>query len=477
MNKHFILALVCLMGLPLGGAFAQAAKEGAEMGINLTDAVVVTPGDLSSPEQKAVAMLIDEVAKRTRITWRETHEWPAGAAVVAVGPAKSLAAFAGPRADAFGSAPDKAEGYRLRTFDSGGAPAAIVAGNDVRGVLYGIGRLLRELRMERDGIHVTANLDVATAPAVKLRGHQLGYRPKTNSYDAWTPAMWEQYIRDLAVFGANAVELIPPRSDDAPDSPHFPLPQIEMMKRMSQICDDYGIDVWVWYPALDKDYTKSKDVEFALNEWGSVFAQLPRIDHVIVPGGDPGHTPPRPMLDLLAKQTEVLHHTHPKAGMWMSPQGFTKERMDEFLNILCTEQPKWLTGIVFGPQNRVPLPELRKVVPPQYAIRLYPDITHTVQCQFPVPEWSYALAITEQRECVNPRPTQYARIFRLTNPDTIGFLTYSEGCNDDINKTIWSGLGWRDGAGRVASDQARMAVPAGAVPRLLRRVHLPAARV
>ena len=34
--------------------------------------------------------------------------------------------------------------------------------------------------------------------------------------------MWESYIRDLAVFGANAIELIPPRSDDAADSPHFP---------------------------------------------------------------------------------------------------------------------------------------------------------------------------------------------------------------------------------------------------------------
>src|SRR2546430_10452298 len=25
---------------------------------------------------------------------------------------------------------------------------------------------------------------------------------------------------------------------------------------------------------------------------------------------------------------------------------------------------------------------------------------------------------------------------------TIGFLTYSEGCNDDVNKAIWSALGW-----------------------------------
>jgi hypothetical protein len=25
---------------------------------------------------------------------------------------------------------------------------------------------------------------------------------------------------------------------------------------------------------------------------------------------------------------------------------------------------------------------------------------------------------------------------------TVGFLTYSEGCNDDVNKAVWSGLGW-----------------------------------
>ena len=27
-------------------------------------------------------------------------------------------------------------------------------------------------------------------------------------------------------------------------------------------------------------------------------------------------------------------------------------------------------------------------------------------------------------------------------PGAIGFITYSEGCNDDVNKMIWSGLGW-----------------------------------
>jgi hypothetical protein len=160
-------------------------------------------------------------------------------------------------------------------------------GNDARGVLFGVGRLLRTLRMRKGSVTLDAPLRIATAPAVKLRGHQLGYRPKTNSYDGWNVAMWEQYIRDLAVFGTNAIELIPPRSDDAADSPHFPLPPMRMMIEMSRLANEYGLDVWIWYPALDKDYSDPATVEFALKEWGEVFRQLPRIDHVFVPGAIP----------------------------------------------------------------------------------------------------------------------------------------------------------------------------------------------
>jgi hypothetical protein len=35
-------------------------------------------------------------------------------------------------------------------------------------------------------------LRISTAPRYRLRGHQLGYRPKTNSYDGWTVADWEK---------------------------------------------------------------------------------------------------------------------------------------------------------------------------------------------------------------------------------------------------------------------------------------------
>jgi hypothetical protein len=215
-----------------------------------------------------------------------------------------------------------------------------------------------------------------------------------------------------------------------------------MMIGMSRLADAYGLDVWVWYPAMDRDYADRRTVEFALKEWAGVFRQLPRIDAVFVPGGDPGRTPPKVLMALLEKQTENLHHWHPRAQMWVSPQSFNQVWLDEFLDLLARERPAWLTGVVFGPQVRMGLAQLREKVPAQYPIRHYPDITHSRQCQYPVPDWDVAYAVTEARECINPRPEDEAAIFRKIQPGTMGFLSYSEGCNDDVNKFVWSALGW-----------------------------------
>ena len=429
------LALIFLLAFGMKPAVA----------LDVTKAIVVSPANLSGPEKKAVTMLIEEVARRARIRWENKTSWPgASDPVIAVGPASMLPAFAGPYADEL--AKDQgvpgAEGYRIRIKHGQSAPAVFVIGNDARGVLFGVGHLLRALRMRPGSITLPDDLNVATKPRYPLRGHQLGYRPKTHSYDAWDLDTWEQYYRDLVVFGCNAVELIPPRSDDAATSPHFPRPPMEMMTGMSRLADEYGLDVWIWYPAMDKDYLDQKTVDFALQEWGEVFKRLPRINAVFVPGGDPGHTQPKYLMALLEKQTENLQRYHPKAQMWVSPQSFNQEWMDEFLGILKEQQPRWLSGVVFGPQVRLSLPQLRAVVPQQYPIRHYPDITHSRQCQYPVPDWDVAYAVTEARECINPRPLGEAVIFRQTQPDTIGFLTYSEGCNDDVNKTVWSALGW-----------------------------------
>lgn len=436
--------LLQILVAALSVAFTSRAALADDRDVDLTHAVVVAPSDAGGPEKQAVRMLVEEVEKRTQLKWSLTDRWSESTApLIVVGRSSFAERFLAEHGVREAASPgfQGAEGYRVRVFD-GARPAVMVAGNDARGVLFGVGRLLRTLRLSRRHATLPANFNIATVPRYPLRGHQLGYRPKTNSYDAWNVPTWEQYIRDLAVFGTNAVELIPPRSDDASDSPHFPLPPMQMMVEMSRLLDQYGLDVWVWYPAMDRDYGNPATVQAAIDEWAGVLSRLPRVDAIFVPGGDPGHTDPKLLMPFLEKQTASIRRFHPKVQMWISPQGFTQEWLDSFLAYLKEQNPDWLSGIVYGPQVRVSLADLRARVPAKYPIRRYPDITHCRQCQYPVTDWDIAYAVTEGREVINPRPRDEAQIFRALSKHSIGFISYSEGCNDDVNKIVWSAMGW-----------------------------------
>ncbi len=438
-----------LLAASLLGLRPSAFAAPAPAALDLSGASLVLAPGMTGPEKKAAQMLVEEVEKRSQVRWPLVDRpSAAGGPVVVLGQrAALLQAFPDLAVKLPGGPNDaKPEGYHLVSLAPG---EVIVAGNDARGVLYGAGRLLRLMDYAGESapdhlgkVTLAAGLDIATAPAYALRGHQLGYRPKTNAYDGWTAAMWEQYIRDLVIFGANAIEGIPPRSDDMADSPHFTLPPMQMLIEQSRIAQEYGIEFWVWYPAMDRDYGDPATVAAALKEWAGVLKQLPKLDALFVPGGDPGHTSPKNLFPFLEKQAAQLRELHPGAKLWMSPQGFDQAWMDDFYRILRTE-PTWLEGIVFGPQQRESLDVLRVKVPRRYKMRFYPDITHSLESQYPVPDWDYAFPVTENREVTNPRPVDEAAIFhRYQHLAEYGFLTYSEGCNDDVNKFVWSGLGW-----------------------------------
>lgn len=445
--KHIILLATvsfCFSILPGMGqnkVIADTNNNLENFYIDVSSAVVVLVSGINGPGKKAAEMLIDEVYSRSGVNWPVIHKLPEkGKMGIILGEHIDLIqAFPNLAEKLNQRENDKPEGYRIVTLESG---LVVVAGNDARGVLFGAGRLLRIMDYARGSVVLPSEIDLSTSPYYQLRGHQLGYRPKTNSYDAWSVPMWEQYIRDLVIFGTNAIELIPPVSDDAADSPHFPLEQMEMMIEMSRLAKEYGIECWIWYPAMEKDYSDKATEEKALKDWGDILRLLPRVDALFVPGGDPGHTEPKVLFELLEKQTLQLQKLHPGAKMWLSPQGFNSAWMIDFYKIMKTE-PYWLEGIVFGPQQRESLDDLRAKIPRRYKMRFYPDITHSQWAQYPVPNWDFAYISTLNRETINPRPVDQSIIFNRLQPYAeFGFLTYSEGCNDDVNKIVWSSLGW-----------------------------------
>ncbi len=411
--------------------------------VELKDAVTMISASVPSPMHETIEKVLrEEIGRRTGIQLRQADSWPTkNTPVIAIALASDaeLDGMAVPVIADKGSAMYKPEGFRVVTRSSGRGNITWIIGADSRGVLFGAGWLLRNLRMAKRTLQLDASADMVSSPAYPIRGHQLGYRNTANSYDAWTPARFEQYIRDLAVFGTNAIEGIPFHEDDKP-SPHFTISAAAMRVKISEICQAYDMDYWVWTPAtFDLTDKAKRQAELDMHE--AFYKACPRLDHIFFPGGDPGDNHPSEVMPFLKDLHDRLVKYHPNAKIWISLQGFSEEQVDYFYQYLRQYQPAWLEGVVSGPGSP-PIAQTRYRLPARYKHREYPDITHSVRCEFPVARWDQAYALTLGRESVNPRPFAFSRIQQTYAPFTDGFVSYSDGCHDDINKVVWSMGAW-----------------------------------
>lgn len=326
------------------------------------------------------------------------------------------------------------EGFGISIDLSSGRPILWLIGGDERGVLFAIGEFLRKADLNKQKIVVDKTIEIVTAPKYAIRGHQIGYRNTANSWDAWNEKQYEQYIRELALFGSNSIENIP--LQDGPPGPHMKIPREEMNIKMSQICMNYGLDYWVWTPA-DIDLSDQVKFKEEVKVHSDFYKQCPKLDGVFFPGGDPGSNHPKDVMPFLEAISVELKKYHPKAGVWISLQGFSDEQVNYFYEYLGKYKPTWLAGVVSGPSSPN-MADTRFQLPKQYKHRHYPDLTHTIRCQYPTENWDQAFALTEGREVSNPQPFYYAKIHNQFAPLTDGFLSYSDGVHDDINKVIWS---------------------------------------
>ncbi len=427
------LALTMLLGVTM----APAAVDG----LDLSHAIVVTRGDRASVgEVTAAQVLVEEVEKRTGMRWKTAANLPDDrpAVVLAASLHGSTWSQLAPKHLRDGLSALRGEGYLVSCAVGPKRPIVWTVGTDARGALFGVGHLLRKLEMSPGKVTLTTPLDIVSAPAYPLRGHQLGYRARANSWDAWDVRQFDQYIRELAIFGANAVENIP--FQDQQTSPLMKLSRREMNRQMSTICSRYDLEYWVWTPA-DFDLNDATRRNQALADHEQLYADCPRIDGVFVPGGDPGDNHPKLVMEFLADLAQRLAKRHPRARLWLSMQGYDSEETDFVHKFIAEHSPDWLGGLVHGPSSPR-LDETRRRLPARYGLRHYPDITHCVRCQYPVPWWDPAFASTLGREPINPTPVYQSQIHNAFAPHTTGFLSYSDGVHDDVNKVVWSRLAW-----------------------------------
>ncbi|MCL2508900.1 MAG: hypothetical protein FWF05_06960 [Oscillospiraceae bacterium] len=325
------------------------------------------------------------------------------------------------------------------TLDLSGGILTVTAPG-IRGLIYGYSYFLRKSICKNGQITLIKDISGQYAPDKSIRGHQLGYRSKTNAYDAWTLDQYRRYYLDIMMFGSNMVEHIPGHSD--PGQSHNCLMMYdadELCLMASQMADDFDLDVSLWYPNDELNIEESVKIRKAF------FEKCPRLNVVFPPGGDPGDFPGDEFVERTIAIARALKEVKPDAQMWPSAQKPHTEFAwgEDFIEEM-NKLPGEIDGVIQGPNRAFTIDQLRRLLPMKYPIRLYPDVTHNVRCEYPVhferDDWHYAVTAALSRESINPRPTEYRIIHRQTRPYVVGSVSYSEGVNDDVNKMVWGDM-------------------------------------
>ncbi|MCF6285814.1 MAG: glycoside hydrolase family 20 zincin-like fold domain-containing protein, partial [Candidatus Hydrogenedentes bacterium] len=403
--------------------------------LDLSEATIV-PAPATGVVMRAATMLQEELAERSGVTLLIAEQAPAKGVVIRLGTRDVITGI---------KVPNKPEGYGIAVSGR----VVKLAGYDERGALYAAGRLIRLAEYAPGTLTLDLKNPIATAPDVPVRAHQLGFRDTANTYDAWTIYMYEQYIRDLIFFGCNGIELITNLDPALKDGPVMTQTVRAMNVKLSALIHSYGIDVWLWSPVMadgDEDVTTPEGLAKGLEKRRGFLADYPAIDHLFVPGGDDGSTPAEHLMPFLEGLAPILEELHPNAKIWVSNQTFTLEENDYFFDYLATKKPDWLAGVVYGPWIKMGWEEMRERTPARYPIRRYPDINHTLRCQYPIPDWDPAFANTVGREPMMPMPKMQRHIYLRYRDVSDGFGTYSDGIHDDLNKHVWNVLGWESNA-------------------------------
>ena len=313
-----------------------------------------------------------------------------------------------------------------------------VTAHRLRGLIYGYSVFLRKCRVIDGELVLTKDISGKYSPYMPIRGHQLSYTDMNNTYETWGEKQYERYIRDLMMFGTNTVEACLGDDEKHTDLMKYSFEEITKIK--SQICERLDINFSIFCA-----YAKRLSDEESSDYFCGCCHNIPKFNFYFPPGGDPGDLQAEDFFVRCKKIKKDLQKEFPDIELWPSAQAphqyadwgkrFIKE---------MAKMPEEIDGLIYGPNHPFTLDEMRRFVDVKYPIRYYPDICHNLRCEIPVhfdrDDWHYAYASTLSREAINPRPSEYRLIHRLTKQYVCGSVSYSEGVNDDVNKFVFGAL-------------------------------------
>lgn len=322
-----------------------------------------------------------------------------------------------------GIPPTGPEGYKIVCTGSG----IVIAGHDSRGVMYGAGRLILMSDYKGGGISVKKIEPISSTPCQVIRGHDVLPSPKAKDQtEEWAVENFEDYIRELALFGMNGLE-------NLRRNPNI----------YSEIAKEYGMDIWLTEYFNDEGAETPEGKRRMIESRDRLYRSKTHIDHLSIKSGDPGELPLDEFFEVSRECAARLRKYHPDAKVWLLPQRVVEAPEEYFLEF-CerANQADWIDGVGFGPWSRLTLAQLRSRIRPDLPIRIFPDIGHNYACQYPLRALDLPMAMTLGRISINPSPRAQKYIFDFNAEHTVGSVAYSEGTNDDLNKFLWLIWGW-----------------------------------
>jgi hypothetical protein len=300
----------------------------------------------------------------------------------------------------------------------------------------------------------------------ELRGSQATAAFYPSMFRVWPE--FRAYVRAQAAFGTNQIEMGgAPVCDSSGNLVHTRCvdctlceASVAALVQFSTELHTLGMNVsFGWSLAIFSEHRVLVE---------QAFRQMPRVDSVFFPGGDGGSL----VWADVESAAVMLRKYHPDAQVWVSAQEYNATELVGFFQRLSQPATQsFLSGVVVGPHWRIPTMEIVRRMPPGYLLRQYPDICHSMQAQYAIPDWHWAWQFTHGREAINPMPLFSERIVRLRGNGSTpshGVGAYSEGVADDLNKAIWSGIAAdpRQTAAGIVEKYAQYHFSAAAAPAM-----------
>ncbi len=377
----------------------------------------------------------------------------------------------------------------------------VAAGVDLRGCLYAVGQLLREMDYRGQKLEVDKELFVRSAPAFEIRGTQFGQSgvvKRLAGVRDWSMKETQRAIMDYALAGANvfsvkegpimdflkSFDLMTQGSfgaNTAPEIKDTSWSASESIGRLGYVC-------------LSVEAAR----KYMLEKCDRTFRAGPAYDLVKFHGGDGGgcecddcNPYGLTFIKLVEQMAAIIHKYHPFTRVYFTNQKFDDEDDRAIFQYLNEEPREWLWAWGYGPgsdattwqpghrqTHRMDLfrypgygpyglypKEILHQLPPQQTLVYYNEITHWRYAQHAYiqmypradregnlpPHWSHdiydrrpdqALTMVYDRLTFYAWPRQYHRVFNDLMRYGCGDITHSSGHHDHFNQWMWQRLLW-----------------------------------